>query len=158
MSELNLFPEGYEDETVTAEDISATGPVGYKNGLAFNEEAGDFIRDGQKRILDSDGIDSWKSWCINCIQTERYMHLAYNSDFGIDLSAALQASTQKEVESILTREITEAILADPYGRTEYIEDLTFNWTAPDSIQVDLTIHGIADVTIDLTAYITKGGM
>lgn len=152
---LNLFPTGYETETMDIEDTS-TGPVGYRNGIAFDYKVGDFIRDGQNRVVDSDGIDSWKSWCINCIQTQRYMHLAYNTDFGIDLESVFRATSRAEAENILTREITEAILADPYGRTEYIESLSYSWTAPDAIAVNAVLHGITDVTIDLTAYITKG--
>ena len=108
------------------------------------------------KMQDSDGIESWKSWCINCLQTERYKHLAYSTDFGIELDAALAASSREEAESILTREITEALLADPYKRTAYVEEIKFDWTAPDSVVVSVTIHGIDDVTIDITAYITKG--
>lgn len=153
----NLFPESHGTHVLTAEDTAAGSVIGYKNGIAFNDEFGDFKRDGKNKILDSDGIDSWKNWCINCIQTERYKHLAYSTDFGISTDEAFCATSRDEVESILTREITEAIMADPYGRTQYIEDIQFNWRAPDAVQVDLTIYGIADVTIDITAYITKGG-
>lgn len=154
----NLFPEGYEDEVITAEDITSDTPIGYRNGISFDYETGDFRRDGKNKSLDSDGIESWKSWCINCIQTDRYAHLAYSSDFGIDKTAAMRAESREEAESILTREITEAILADPYDRTQYVEDITFDWTAPDTVKVSATIHGIDDVTIDITAYITKGGV
>lgn len=153
----NLFPEGYEDEIITEEDLTSDTPTGYRNGIAFDYDTGDFKRDGKNRIMDSDGIESWKSWCINCIQTERYAHLAYSSDFGIETAAAMRAKTRAEAESILTREITEALLADPYGRTEYVEDIEFDWTAPDTVVVNATIKGIDDVTIDITAYLTKGG-
>jgi hypothetical protein len=155
MAQFNLFPAGYETQTVTAAEIPS-GTVGYRNGVAFDYNTGDFVRDGQNRILDSDGIESWESWCINCLLTQRNMHLAYNSDFGIDVQSAMQAPTHQEAESILTREIAEAIMADPYGRTEYIEDLNFTWTAPNAVLVNLTIHGITDVTIDVTAYLTTG--
>lgn len=153
----NLFPEGYEEEVITEEDLTSDTPIGYRNGIAFDYETGDFKRDGKNRILDSDGIESWKSWCINCIQTERYAHLAYSTDFGIETAAAMQAESREEAESILAREISEALLADPYGRTEYVEDIEFDWTAPDTVMVRATIKGISDVTIDLTAYLTKGG-
>lgn len=153
----NLFPTGYEDEVITEEDLKSYDPIGYRNGIAFDHETGDFVRDGKNKIMDSDGIESWKSWCINCLQTERYAHLAYSSDFGIETAAAMRAKTREEAESILTREITEAILADPYGRTAYIEDIEFDWTAPNRVTVMATIQGIDDVTIDITAYLTRGG-
>ena len=152
----NLFPEGYEEEIITQEDLASEQPTGYRNGIAFDSLLGDFLRDGMHKLLDSDGIESWKSWCINCLQTERYKHLAYSTDFGIEIDKAMKASSREEAESILTRQITEAIMADPYKRTKYIEEITFDWTAPDTVAVSATIHGIEDVTIDVTAYITKG--
>lgn len=153
----NLFPEGYEDEVITAEDLASSTPTGYRNGIAFDHSTGDFRRDGKNKILDSDGIESWKSWCTNCIMTERYAHMAYSGDFGISTAAAMRAESREESESILIREITEALLADPYERTKYIENITFDWTAPDTVAAQVTIHGVDDVTIDVTAYITKGG-
>lgn len=152
----NLFPAGYEEEIITQEDRIAEKPTGYRNGIAFDNRRGDFLRDGMHKMLDSDGIESWKSWCINCLQTERYKHLAYSSDFGIEIDKALKASSREEAESILSRQITEALLADPYKRTKYIEEIIFDWTAPDSVCVNLTIHGMDWTTIDITAYITKG--
>lgn len=156
MAENNLFPEGYEDEVIVAEDLESEKPTGYLNGIAFDYDTGDFVRDGKNKILASDGIESWKSWCINCLNTERYKHLAYSSDFGIEKEAAMRASSQEEAESILIRQITEAILADPYERAAYIENITFDWTAPDTVAASVIIHGIDDVTIDVTAYITRG--
>lgn len=152
----NLYPEGYEDEVITQDDLIAEKPTGYRNGIAFDSLRGDFLRDGMYKMLDSDGIESWKSWCINCLQTERYKHLAYSTDFGIEIDKALRASSRQESESILARQITEAILADPYKRTKYIQEITFEWTAPDSVRVEITIHGVDDTTIDITAYITQG--
>lgn len=152
----NLFPEGYEEEIITDLDIESRRPKGYRNGVAFNYETGDFARDGMNKLQDSDGIESWKSWCINCLSTERYKPLIYSTDFGIELNAAMKASSREEAENILTRQITEALMADPYGRTGYIEDIVFTWTADDTVAVDVTVHGIDDVTIDITAYITRG--
>lgn len=152
----NLYPEGYEDEVIDPEELVEEKPIGYRNGVAFDYKLGDFTRDGRNRMLDSTGIESWQSWCINCIQTERYKHQAYSSDFGIELDKVFAASSREEAESILTREITEAVLADDYQRTEYIESIDFNWTAPDAIEVRARLHGIDDVSIDITAYITRG--
>ena len=154
----NLFPEGYEDAVITDEDRTSGNPIGYRNGVAFDYETGDFKRDGKKSLLDSDGIESWKSWCIICIQTERYAHLACPSDFGIETTAAMRATSRAEAESILSREITEALLADPYGRTKYVEDISYDWTAPDTVKISAIIHGIEDVSIDITAYLTKEGV
>lgn len=152
----NLFPQDYDLEVITEADLQSDKTIGYRNGVAFDYEIGDFPRDGMNKMLDSTGIESWKSWCINCLHTERYKHLAYSSDFGIEIDAAFRATSREEAESILTRQISEALMADPYGRTKYVSEIIFDWTAPDAVVVTVTIHGIEDVTIDVTAYITRG--
>lgn len=152
----NLFPTGYESEVIETADLRQHKPIGYLNGVSFDHETGDFRRDGKNRMLDSDGVESWKSWCFNCLNTERYKHLAYSSDFGIELDLVFKAANREEAESILTRQITEAILADPYERAAYISAIDFEWTAPDAVLVHTTIQGITDVTIDITAYLTRG--
>lgn len=152
----NLMPDGYETEVIDGADLLEETPIGYRNGPAFDYETGDYMRDGKNRIIDFDGIESWKAWVINCMSTQRGAHLAYSSDFGIDLDRVFAAENREEAESILTREITEAVLADDYGRTDYIESIEFNWTAPDAVAVHAILHGITDITIDVTAYLTKG--
>lgn len=152
----NLLPEGYEDEVVLDEDLVTEGPIGYRNGVAFDYENGDFKRDGKNKLMDCDGIESWRSWCINAMQTERYACLAYSTDFGIEWSKVFQAESQEEAESIATRQITECLLADPYQRTRFVESIEYDWTAPDSVEIHVSVQGIDDVSIDLIAYITQG--
>ncbi len=152
----NLFPEDFEnDSEIVEEDLAEESEDRYRNGIAFDYQTGDFKRDGKNKILDSDGIESWKSWCYNCLSTERYKHLAYSTDFGIETEPAFRASTREEAESHLTREITEAIMADPYQRARYVSEIEFTWEAPDSIRADITIQGIDDATVDIITYITR---
>ena len=154
----NLYPKNYEiEDTLYAEtpEEEENAPR-YRNGVAFDYETGDFKRDGKNKLLDCHGIESWRAWCINCIQTERYMYLAYSNGYGIETEEAFRAASREEAESILTRQITEAIMADPYQRTAYIADIVFVWEAPDAIRVNAIIQGVDDVTIDIVAYITKG--
>lgn len=152
----NLYPEDYETETIDDNELEQSGPVGYRPGVAFNLETGDFVRDGRNNLLEATGVESWQQWCSNCLQTERYAHLAYSDDFGIEYDQVFSAATREEAENILTRQITEALMADPYGRTAYIDTIEYQWAASDAIQVSITIVGIDDVTIDVTAYITGG--
>lgn len=153
MPEENLFPEDYEDEVIEEADTENEEPIGYRPGVAFDWQTGDFIRDGRNRLSIATGVESWAQWCQNCLQTARNKHLAYSSDFGIDIDEIFSAESEEEAESILTREINEALEADPYGRTEYIDDIEYTWTGPDSVQIEVTVVGIADVTIDVTANI-----
>lgn len=152
----NLFPLSYESEVMTPEELAKSQPTGYRNGISFDDALGEFRLDGKNKILDSNGIESWKSWCINCIQTERYKHLAYSTDFGIEIDAAMKAESREEAESILTRQITEAIMADPYERAAYVEVVEYEWVAPDAVAVHVVIQGREDVSIDIIAYLTKG--
>lgn len=151
----NLFPEGYEDEIIEAEDLEASQIVGYRNGLSFDEQLGDFRRDGANKILDSSGIESWKSWIINTLHTERYKHLAYSSDIGIEYDLVFKSKSRAEAESILTRQIIENIMADPYKRCAYVESIEFDWETGDNVKTDILLRGISDVSIDITTYLTK---
>lgn len=151
----NLFPEGYESQVVELSDLVTDKVIGYKGGVGYSDEQGDFIRDGKHKIVDNSGIESWKNWCVNCISTQRYAHLAYSTDFGIDIESAFKAESRKEAENILTREITEALLADEYGRTDYISSIDFDWVEPNAVQVNVTVHGIDDVTIDITSLLIQ---
>lgn len=152
----NLFPAGYEEVKPTGAQEKTDQPTGYKPGIAFDYNAGDFVRDGKSTVLESTGIESWKSWIMNCLNTERYAHLAYSTDFGIELESVFKANNRAEAESILARQINEALLADPYGRTDYVEIHGISWSIPDAAYVDMTVHGIDDVTIDIQTYITRG--
>lgn len=153
----NLLPTGYEEEVIVADDLVEDKPIGYRGGVVWDETIGDFVRDGKNMLLDATGVESWKQWVINCLETERFKHLAYDTDFGIEMDAVFGASSREEAESILCRQINEALLADPYQRTAYIESMELNWTAPDAIELYLTIRGIDEVSIDLIAHITRGG-
>ena len=87
--------------------------------------------------------------------TERYQHLAYTTDFGIETEEAFAAENREKAEALLTRQITEALKADPYGRTAYVEDVKFFWSTPDAVEVIVTVCGIDRVSIDVTANLTR---
>lgn len=152
----NLFPEGYDEDVVTLDELQDDEPVGYKEGVYFDEELGDFYRDGRYRLGYATGIKSWEQWCINCLSTERDKYPLYGT-FGIATAEAFKTNDRKKAESILTREICESLQADPYGRTKYVSDVRFDWTkAPDALVVESTVVGIDDVTIDITTVLEPG--
>lgn len=152
----NLFPVGYEMQVADAEDVADTAVIGYRPRVSFDFDTGDFVRDGRRRLQNAGGVESWEGWCRACLLTERYEHLAYSTDFGIETRAAFAAETREKAEALLERQITEALQADPYGRTEYVEDIVFVWDTPDSVQVTVTVRGIDNVLIDVTADLTRG--
>lgn len=152
----NLFPMNYESEVIKLVETTSDTVAGYKPSLYFDGK--DIQRDGQNRVIESTGVEAWEQWCMKCCMTERYKYPAYSTDFGIEVDEALKAETREKAESILTREISEALMADPYKRTSFIEDLIFDWQlAPDSVDIKIRAVGMDDVTIDFTIRM-KGGM
>lgn len=148
-----LFPEGYEDEVVTLDEITEESETGYKEGVYFDPETQDFVRDGQHRVKSATGIESWEQWCRNCLQTERDVYPCYGEKFGIKTEEALRAETKELAQSILTLEICESLANDPYGRTKYVSSVEFTWTDPESLMVDVTVVGIDNTTLDISAVI-----
>lgn len=146
----NLFPEGYSSEVINASELAANVPAGYRKSTQFSLDTGDFRKNGTHQILPSTGVDAWEDWCKICLMTERYTCLAYNTDFGIETEEAFHAESREKAESILTRQITEALAADPYGRTEYVSEILFDWISADSVIVTVTVEGIDNVTLDIT--------
>lgn len=145
----NLFPEGYENETVAPTEIGSKTPIGYKVSAMFDYEKGDFVRNGQNQVLTASGIDTWKAWCTNAVLTERYAYLAYSSDFGVEIEEAMKAETRDKAESLLTRTITESLMADPYQRTHFVKSITYHWDSPDSVEASIVVIGIDNATIDI---------
>lgn len=146
----NLFPEGYSNEVINAFELAATAPTGYRKSTQFNLNTGDFLKNGTHQILPSTGVSAWEDWCKICLLTERYTCLAYNTDFGIETEEAFHAESREKAESILTRQITEALAADPYGRTAYVSGILYDWITADSVLVTVTVEGIDNVTRDIT--------
>ena len=139
----NLFPEDLKADALVTENETGSATVkGYRRSVYFDFEKGDFVRDGANRLVESSGTEAWIQWCIKCLQTQRYAHLAYSTDYGIDYETVFSSTTREEAENELTREITEALESDPYGRLSYIESMTFEWIDDTSVEVILILVGI----------------
>lgn len=145
MNDENLFPADMEEMTIEEEEMEELEEKNdYVGAAAFDR---DFVRDGQNSVCGASGIDSWKQWCINCVTTERDASPLYSSDFGIAISEILQAATREEAESLFKAETKEALEADPYERTDYVSEISFDWGI-DSVNVYIEIVGIDGATID----------
>lgn len=149
----DLFPAGYAEEVVNLEEITDKKETGYREGVYFDPDSSDFMRDGQYRVKSATGIESWEQWCRNCLQTERGVYPCYGDTFGIATTEAFQAETRDKAQSILTREICESLQNDPYGRTKYVSDVEFTWQEADALQVSVQVVGIDGTTLDITTVI-----
>ena len=80
---------------------------------------------------------------------------AYSDDIGIDIEEVFAADTREAAESILKTEITEALTADPYNRTAYVESITCDWFCPDGVNVSVSVVGYDGTSDTIDATITK---
>lgn len=147
----NLFPLNYDDEalTVDAESVEDGEVIGYKESVYFDFKKGDYLRSSTNRLITSTGSDAWIQWCVKCLATQRYAHLAYSDDYGVDYEAVFGSTTREEAENELTRQITEALKADPYQRLSYIDSMTFEWLDDTAVEVSLVLVGINGNTAEL---------
>lgn len=111
----------------------------YKRSAMWDFEIGDFKRNGAKQIVEADGIEAYRTWCIKTAYTERFSHLAYPSEIGVEMEEARKEPDEKAVESSIERTITEALMVNP--RTEYVRDFKFRWNG-DNINISFLVKGI----------------
>ena len=139
----NLFPENYSDAMqIISPENTNDSYVGYKESIYFDFETEDFLRDGSNKLMSCTGTDAWIQWCIKCLNTPRYERLAYSTDYGIDYNEIFSSKSREEVESNITREVTEALNADPYKRLSYISNIQFEWVDDTTVNILLELVGI----------------
>lgn len=122
----------------------------YNASAMFDFEAGDFVRDGSHKIQTANGYDAWIQWCLKTVYTQRFACLAYSSEIGTESDVAEASPDRKSAESALERTITEAIMADPMRRTQYVRDFSFDWDG-DSVRVSFSIYGANGAVAALNA-------
>ena len=151
----NLFPDSYDEEILLAEDVAQSeSDTGYAPGALFSD--GDLQRDGQYQVVEASGLEAWEQWCVKATLTERYSSPIYTTDVGVEYQQAMKAETHDKAESILNKNINEALMADPRGRTKYVEEISFSWIAPNAVQISVKVVGIDNATIDFS-FVAGGG-
>ncbi|MCI8536757.1 MAG: DUF2634 domain-containing protein [Hungatella sp.] len=116
----------------------------------WDMEAGDFVTDGAGRTLYGSGYDAWVLWCTKSILTQRWAHDGYNANEGIEAEQAFKEPDREAIESAFERTITEALLADPMGRTAQVRDFEFTWEA-DSLCIECIVIGTDGDTASIKA-------
>ena len=111
----------------------------YHPSVLWDNEKGDFVRDGANRLIYCEGMEAYKTWCLKIATTERYTCAAYDSAIGTEFEKAVKEPTHEAVESAVERTITEALLVNP--RTEYVRDFDF-YTEGDQMWVTFVVKGI----------------
>lgn len=147
----NLFPV-FDVPSVLAEDVEITER--YPPGPMWNVETGDFVTDGAGKVLYGSGYDAWVLWCTKTILTQRWAHLSYSPNEGIEADEAFKEPDRRAVESSFERTITEALLADPMGRTTQVRDFSFKWEG-DNLWLDCVVVGADGNTASIKAKLNK---
>ena len=151
------YPEGAEpdDDFLMLSDAKVSdGDAGYKPSIFFDFDTGDFVVNHDGKLKEASGFEAWMQWCQKTLMTQRYAHEGYSTDIGIDYESALKADSREEAESILQREIEEALMADPSERTLYVGNITFEWAADDCL-VTVQVQGI-DGDIEIQTQFESG--
>ena len=150
-----LFPDTFGENTITEEEVTAAEETftGYKKSVYFDFVTGDLLRDGSNRIIECTPYEAWAQWCQKVLHTERFKCEAYSTDIGIDTTDVIGAS-RSEAEDILTTEISDALTADPCGRTDYVESVEYNWIRPDTVEATIKVVGIEQTTATFTTIIS----
>ena len=149
----SLFPEDIDDleDIDTEEDEEDEEAIGYKSGPFFDSFSGEFVFDGHGKITTADGVAAWKQWCENVIATDRYNHDSYTDDVGIDYDEIFSLGDRDEIETALETEIPEALSCDPYGRTQYVQGVDFEWISPTDVLVSIDVVGMDNEIININA-------
>lgn len=111
----------------------------YKKSVKWDLEKGDFIRDQANRLVECDGIEAYKIWCLKVVLTERFECLAYPGEIGVEMEEAMKEPDNKAVESVVERTIQEAIEVNPH--TEYVRGFSFWWEG-DEIHGSFLVKGV----------------
>ncbi len=143
----NLFPV-FDVPSTLAEE--AATQERYPPAPMWDVETGDFIKDGAGHPLYGSGHDAWVLWCTKSILTQRWAHSGYSTNEGIEAEQAFQEPDRQAAESAFERTITEALLADPMGRTAQVRDFEFSWEA-DSLWISCVIVGTDGDTASIRA-------
>ena len=133
-----LFP-AFDVPSALAEG-AAPARGAYPRAPLWDLEAGDFALDGARRTLYGSGHDAWALWCAKAILTQRWACGGYSGNAGIEGEEAFAEPDREAAESALERTVTEALLADPLGRTEAVRDFAFEWRG-DSLAISCTAIG-----------------
>ena len=147
MGKNNLFPV-FDVPAALAEDMKTQNI--YQPAPMWDFELGDFVTDGANQSLYGSGYDAWVLWCVKTIMTQRWAHLGYSSNAGIEADEAFREPDRPSQESAFERTITEGLLADPMGRTLQVRDFAFDWSG-DSLTISCVVVGADGDTASITA-------
>lgn len=112
----------------------------------FDFETGDFVRDGQNRVVMVDGRDGFILWVLKILATQQGSCLSY-LECGVDTEGCMAEENRAAVQSALERAITEAVAMHPC--TERVYGFDYEWDA-DSVRVSFIVKPKAWAAFDVS--------
>lgn len=131
----NLYPEFDESLLEDSQEKVAE----YKGSYYFDFEKGDFALTGNGKVMKSNGTEAWQQRCIKALLTPKNACFAYPGH-GSEILNSINTSDRKEAESNIRRSIKETLMAD--ALTERVDDIVFDWVAPDGAEVSFKVVGV----------------
>ncbi|MNW45601.1 hypothetical protein D3C74_228700 [compost metagenome] len=95
-----------------------------------------------------DGLESVKQAVYKILQTERFEHLIYESNYGSEITG-LQGRSQGYVRSEIERRIREALLED--DRISSIENMQITITGDEALAIFTVVSVYGDFKSEVTA-------
>jgi hypothetical protein len=148
----DLFPDAISQDVGTEDDVD-NGFIGYKAAPYFDGK--DFARDGAHRVVIANGATAWAQWCEKCLATQKGASPYYPAWYGVDWKNALASGDRDLTENILSREISDTLKSDQYGRLDHVESIDYSWTGT-SLDVSVAAVGIdgSTATIAISKEVT----
>ena len=139
MAQQNLFPV-FDVPGILAEDELTIQR--YRPAPLWDLERGDFVLDGARKLQYGNGFEAWVLWCVKTVLTQRWAHDGYSPNAGIEAEQGFAETSRRAAESVFERTVTEALLADPMGRTTQVRNFRFAWDGGgDSLLIECDILG-----------------
>ena len=133
----NLFPV-FDVPSELAESVVQRRQ--YCPAPLWDVESGDFVLNGARQPIYGSGYDAWVLWCTKTVLTQRWAYYGYTGNAGIEADEAFGEPDRAAQQSAFRRTITEALLADPMGRTQQVRDFRFDWHG-DSLFISCLVFG-----------------
>ncbi|MDR2044148.1 MAG: DUF2634 domain-containing protein [Clostridium sp.] len=147
----NLFPV-FDVPSALAEDVQQQQK--FKPAPLWDVEKGDFTFNGARQPVYGGGYEAWALWCTKTILTQRWACAGYSSNAGIEADEAFKEPDRKAIESAFERTVSEALLADPMGRTRTVRDFEFRWRGGgDGLDIICSVYGYDGQSERITASI-----
>lgn len=95
-----------------------------------------------------DGLEAVKQAVYKILQTDRFMHLIYDANYGSEI-AGLQGRDQGYIRSEIERRIRESLLAD--DRITEIENMEISITGDEALVTFTVVSAFGDFKSEVTA-------